>query len=336
MQLPPGRCEIGESKLLDKSYPLAQKISLIDSGHYANWAFSDSHPTQGRRFTKAAQRLQEVTLGLGLGLTVIDSDFKPAPELFEYAHDPAYLNEVLKQGISGEWDGPRPDLARIAHLMAGGTLLATESLLRQHAEIAVHFAGAKHHAHYDHSSGFCVFNDFAIAAQHALRSPREIHDSRSGVPKVVERIAILDIDAHHGDGTEALLGSNRQVLTFSVHDSTIFPGTGFDSHPENHIYNRPLEYQAGDRELQSATQEFTDIAGSFEPDLIFIAMGADGLVQDPLSSLQYTFVGLEEAVRHVRRKFPHAPLLLGGAGGYRPDDATPEAWVRMVIAAATA
>lgn len=215
---------------------------------------------------KAAERLQEVTLGLGLGLTVIDSDLKPANELLEYAHDPVYLNEVLKQGISGEWDGSRLDLAHIAHLMAGGTLLATESLLRQHAEIAVHFAGAKHHAHYDHSSGFCVFNDFAIAAQHALRSPREIHDPKSGVARVVERIAILDIDAHHGDGTEALLGSNRQVLTFSIHDSTIFPGTGFDSDPENHIYNRPLEYQAGDRELQSATQEFTDIAGRFEPD----------------------------------------------------------------------
>ena len=336
MQLPPGRCEIRETKLLDHNYPLSRQIALIDSDHYANWAFSDSHPTQGRRFTNASDLLLKKAKDLGLGLTVIDSDLKPDSELLEYAHDPGYLNEVLNLGISGEWDGSRPDLARIAHLMAGGTLLATESLLRQHAEIAVHFAGAKHHAHYDHSSGFCVFNDFAIAAHHALTSPREIHDPRSGVPKVVERIAILDIDAHHGDGTEELLGSNRQVLTFSIHDSTIFPGTGFDSDPENHIYNRPLEYQAGDRELQSATQEFTEIAGSFEPDLIFIAMGADGLAQDPLSSLQYTFEGLEQAVRDVRRKFPHTPLLLGGAGGYRPDDATPEAWVRMVIAAAMA
>jgi acetoin utilization protein AcuC len=146
----------------------------------------------------------------------------------------------------------------------------------------------------------------------------------------------LDIDAHHGDGTEALLAENPQVLTFSVHDSSIFPGTGFHDDPGNHVFNRPLAPRSGDHELLDAVADFITTADSFAPDMLLMAMGADGLDGDPLSTLQYSFEGLAEAVRTVRQHFPDTPLLLGGAGGYRPDDATPQAWVRMIIAAATA
>jgi acetoin utilization protein AcuC len=322
--------------MFDTNNRASNHISFIDSDLYANWVFSGGHPTQGRRFALAAQSLHEQLVVSGLGMTVINSDLIADDRLLGYAHSLDYITEVTIQGLCDEWSGPREDLANLAQRMAGGTVLAVESLLQQTADISVHFAGAKHHAMRGNSSGFCVFNDFAIAATHALLGPRPVRTPHSPGATAVERIAILDIDAHHGDGTEALLGENPQVLTFSIHDSSIFPGTGFHDDPGNHVFNRPLAPGSGDHELLDAVAGFITSADSFAPDMLFVAMGADGLDVDPLSTLQYSFEGLEEAVRTVRQRFPHTPLLLGGAGGYRPDDATPQAWVRMVIAAATA
>jgi Deacetylases, including yeast histone deacetylase and acetoin utilization protein len=121
----------------------------------------------------------------------------------------------------------------------------------------------------------------------------------------------------------------------SVHDSSIFPGTGKYDEPDFHCFNRPLEPGSGDQALDSAASDFVLFAERFMPDMIFIAMGADGHESDPLSTLNYTTEGMVQAVRDIRRGFPEIPFLLGGAGGYQPDDITPEVWARMAIAAAT-
>ncbi len=312
--------------MLDTNSALSHPIALVHSDEYANWVFSENHPTQGRRFTIAAKRLTELAKEQGIGVTTIEADYLPTVEQLEYAHDREYIDHVLEQGISDEWVGERKDLGRLAQRMAGGTLLAVDALQRQHARIAVNFAGAKHHAKRDHSSGFCVFADFAIAAHHVLTTS-------TGLP--VRRIAILDIDAHHGDGTEELLAENQSVLTFSIHDRSIFPGTGHHDDPDQQIYNRALPANSGDPELQGGVHDFVGITESFDPDMIFLVIGADGLVGDPLSTLNYTIEGMEAAIRHVRVAFPRTPLLFGGAGGYQPDDETPQAWARMVMAAAT-
>ena len=99
-------------------------------------------------------------------------------------------------------------------------MVALESLLNNEADLAIHLPGAKHHAQYDHSSGFCVFNDFAIAADIATKD--------HGL-----KVAIIDIDAHHGDGVENLTRENPSVLTFSIHESGIFPGTGNSDEPSS-------------------------------------------------------------------------------------------------------
>ena len=208
--------------------------------------------------------------------------------------------------------------------MVGGTLLAARALVEGRAQTAVHFPGAKHHAMRDHSSGFCVFADFAITVRQLLDDPD------SGV----DRIAVLDIDAHHGDGTEVLLLDEPRALTFSIHDRTIFPGTGNADSPERRAYNEPLAAGAGDAELYEGVGRFVELAREFAPGMILIAMGADGHDEDPLSTLRYSMAGMEAAVNRVRRAFPELPVLLGGAGGYLPDTVTPEAWGRMAVAVA--
>lgn len=164
-------------------------------------------------------------------------------------------------------------------------ILAAEALLQGRALTAVNFAGAKHHAMRDHSSGFCVANDLAITARHVLRSQRMVYCSATKSMRREGLIAILDIDAHHGDGTEALSPDSQLIFTFSVHDATIFPGTGRDDDPAVHAFNRPLPSGSGDEALEDAVADFVLLADRFGPDMIFIAMGADSHATDPLSSL---------------------------------------------------
>ncbi len=296
-------------------------VVLVHHDDYADWVFDSHHPTQGRRFTKARELLLASADEAGIEVIEIDSDLLPDRAVLETVHDPAYVDEVIDHARCSEWSGERPDLARIAHRMVGGTLLAVQALVEGRALTAVHFAGAKHHAMRDHSSGFCVFADFAITALNLLDAPA------AGV----NRIAILDIDAHHGDGTEALLMDRPGALTFSIHDRTIFPGTGHADYPAKHVYNQPLAAGAGDVELAAGVERFIGLARAFDPQMVFIAMGADGHDEDPMSGLRYSIPGMEAAVSQVRLALPDTPILLGGAGGYLPDSVTPQAWTRMAL-----
>jgi acetoin utilization deacetylase AcuC-like enzyme len=295
-----------------------KKLLLVHAEQYQKWVFNQSHPTQGRRFQNAADLVISKTKEIADLELIIRSPRSASWEELALAHDSTYLNQVINEGICNEWVGERPDLAELAVLFAGGTLVALEALLNGEADTAVHFAGAKHHAQTDRSSGFCVFADFAIAALIAT--------------KLGHRVAIFDLDAHHGDGTEILL-RNQPILTYSVHDRTIFPGTGFSSEPELLVYNKPLESGSGDSELAEAADEFISLAATFGATMIFIAAGADGHELDPLSSLTYSTQGISSAVSSIRKAFPRLPMLIGGAGGYRPDDITPEVWSEVVMAA---
>jgi acetoin utilization protein AcuC len=296
-------------------------LILVHSDAYAGWVFSGSHPTQGRRFGNARDRLLAHASAGSLPVLEIESDLLPSRDLLEAVHSPAHVEAVIGSGLSGEWAGERPDLGSIAHRMVGGTLLAARALVDGRTHTAVHFPGAKHHAMRDRSSGFCVFNDLAVTATHLLDGQ-------------VERICVIDIDAHHGDGTEALLRDDPRVQTLSVHDATIFPGTGHADDVSHEVFNEPLASGAGDRELHTAVARFIGEVRRFSPDLLMLAVGADGHATDPLSSLTYSIEGMTEAVASIRAAFPDLPILVGGAGGYQPDDVTPEVWARMAVAAA--
>ena len=254
-------------------------------------------------------------------------EVKPRPAIVKElarVHSLDYINEVLTDHRTSQWSGQRPDLAELAALFAGGTLTALQALLDGKVKTAIHFPGAKHHAQYDYSSGFCIFADFALAADIATKD--------HGL-----KVAILDIDAHHGDGTENLTADNPMVLTYSVHERGIFPGTGNDSQPEKLVFNAPLVTKQSERDLGKgddalihAVSDFIDQANKFKPDLIFIACGADGHREDPLSSLEYSVAGYGSVAKLIRKHYSDTPILMGGAGGYLPDTRTPEVWAGFV------
>lgn len=297
-----------------------QKIVLVHDPKYQNWIFDSAHPTQGRRFEIAKQEIVRKAAKTQLvQLEIIAPRAATEQELLQ-VHTLDYINTVLIKGESGEWAGSKPELAELAQLFTGGTLVALEALIKGVSTLSVNLAGAKHHAMQNYSSGFCVFNDFAIAAKIAQQHGY--------------KVAIFDLDAHHGDGTEELLRT-EPILTYSVHDATIFPGTGMRSDPNQLVFNKPLAAGAGDKELDSAVSEFIEAAQKFGATMIFIACGADGHALDPLSTLNYSVNGIASAVAQIRSSFLEIPMLIGGAGGYQPDTFTPEIWSNAVLAAGT-
>jgi acetoin utilization protein AcuC len=190
-------------------------------------------------------------------------------------------------------------------------------------ELGIHWQGGKHHAGFNHSSGFCVLNDMAYAARYLAHYG--------------EHVFYLDWDAHHGDGVEALTRADQRITTFSIHEKGIFPGTGLTDSPRENVYNHALGPGSGDDEFLAAVQEAVD-SPHMRPGVttILLVAGADGVVGDPLSSLGYTLEGYREAARMVGRAARDlgARVIMGGAGGYRPKDLTPTVWAETAYALA--
>jgi acetoin utilization protein AcuC len=294
------------------------KLHLIHTPEHNGWVFDTTHPTQGRRYINARNTLLKIAKDAGIEVIELLPRIASKEELSRI-HSLDYINSVIDEHCSNEWVRANAQLAHLAALFAGGTLTALDLLLSGEAKTAIHFAGAKHHAQFDYSSGFCVFNDLAMAADIATKDHGK-------------KVAILDIDGHHGDGTENLTKDNPKVLTYSIHHFGIFPGTGETDQSEFGIYNDPLNLNDGDDKLLLGVDRFIRITKQFNPDLIFLAVGADGHKEDQLTGLAYSVDGISKACGKVRVAFPDHPLLMGGAGGYLPDTRTPEIWAKTAIA----
>ena len=299
---------------------LNKSLCLIHSSEHANWIFDSQHPTQGRRYINAQRLLMDLAKNAEVEVTQREPRLATSDELL-LVHSQEYIKSVISDHMSGVWNGERKDLSKLASLFAGGTLLALELLINEKCKTAIHFPGAKHHAQHDYSSGFCVFNDLAIAAEIASKTHRK-------------KVAILDIDGHHGDGTENLTKENPDILTYSIHHFGIFPGTGQSDQQEFAIYNDALTHGAGDEKLESGVERFILLAKAFKADLLFLAVGADGHAEDPLTGLNYSVEGISKVCSKIRYEFPTQPILMGGAGGYLPDTRTPEVWANAALSLA--
>lgn len=193
-------------------------------------------------------------------------------------------------------------------LATGATLQAARLLLAGEVDVAFSPAGGLHHAMPSAASGFCVFNDPAIAIEW-LR--------RQGL-----RVAYVDIDAHHGDGVQHVFYDTDQVLTISLHESGryLFPGTGFveeygRGRGRGYSVNVPLAPYTDDATYRWAFEEIVPpLVEAFHPDILVTQLGIDTYFNDPLAHLLLTvqgFTGLVERLAGLCPKW----LALGG-GGY--------------------
>lgn len=240
----------------------------------------------------------------------------------ESIHDPMYVSRVLDLGKSGEWGPDDVHKGQVALSMFAGTMRLAEKIRDGEIKVGFNPQGAKHHAQYNRSSGFCVFNDMAYAAKLF---------QQAGM-----KTMYIDWDAHHGDGVENLLADEPDLVTCSIHDGSIFPGTGLDGHfPEHGIYNWALDPASGDDMFIRAMGEIEQLADKIKPDVVLLAAGADAHKTDPLSTLLFDYPGYDFAARTVGRiasAYSGGRVLIGGAGGYQPTDHTPLIWAKVVAA----
>ena len=277
-----------------------------------DWLLGPGHPTNPVRAKLAVELLQE----RGVPLVVEPITWQLTGELAA-VHTADYVRNTL-DGDNDEWQGSRPDLGAVAAHMFAATVQLVHAVDDGRVRVGFSPQGAKHHAMADRGSGFCVFNDLAWAAKHFAGQGR--------------RVLYVDLDAHHGDGVEALTRDEPQVMFCSVHDSTIFPWSQHEDDRERRVYNFPLAQGAGDRELRASVAAIVDLAEGWQPEVVLIAIGADGHATDPMSSLQYSDEGYTGAARALGTLAARlgAPVLMGGAGGYQPLTHTPAVWATFV------
>lgn len=189
-------------------------------------------------------------------------------------------------------------LMRRSRATVGGALAAARAALA--FGVSGQLAGGTHHAHRDFGSGFCVFNDLAVAALNLLAEG------------LVARIAVLDLDVHQGDGNAAILADRPDVLVVSLHGARNFP---FRKVPSD--LDVPLADGTEDDAYHRALLDVLPSIADFRPDLVLYLSGADALKQDRLGRLALTFEGLAERDRLVfefcrRRGLPVSVAIGGG------------------------
>ncbi len=160
-----------------------------------------------------------------------------------------------------------------------------------------------HHALAGTAMGFCIFCNVAVAARYA--------QAELGLA----RVAIVDYDVHHGNGTEAIFRDDPSVLFVSLHQWPFYPGTGGPGTSDEHTVNVPLSAGSGDAEYIAAFGEIVEPAVErFEPDLLIVSAGFDAHVDDPLAHMLVTADGFRELSRRAASLAPRTAVTL--EGGY--------------------
>jgi acetoin utilization deacetylase AcuC-like enzyme len=211
-------------------------------------------------------------------------------EEIAYVHNPklvATLEKVCREEAPGIIDyAPTyvtPSSFEDALLASGGVLTCTRAVINNEAKNA--FAIVRppgHHAEPDRAMGFCIFNNVAIAARSALVSG-------------LERVAVIDYDAHHGNGTQAAFLNEERVAFLSTHQWGIYPGTGWIEdapHARKRIVNVPLPAGAGDAAYEKIAEEiFRPFVENYKPQMIFVSVGFDAHWNDPITTLGLSTAG---------------------------------------------
>jgi acetoin utilization deacetylase AcuC-like enzyme len=229
-----------------------------------------------------------------------------------YAHDPSYLVKVLQgkltpdeqKDIGFPWSALMVERSRRS---AGATIAATQAALQD--GIAANLAGGTHHAYRDRGSGFCVFNDSAIAAR-ALQ--REIN------PRL--KIAIIDLDVHQGNGTASILKNDTSIFTLSIHGKNNFPFV-----KECSDLDIGLDDGCNDQHYIRVLHEALDILNTqFKPDCIIYLAGADPHEEDRLGRLNISKegMGLRDQIIFQYGLDQQVPIAFSMAGGYGKEIST--------------
>ncbi len=214
-----------------------------------------------------------------------------------------------------------------ASLLVGGTLTAADWVMSGQALHAANLGGGLHHGFRGRASGFCIYNDSAVAIQYIQK-------------KYSARVLYIDTDAHHGDGVQFTFYDNPDVCTLSIHETGryLFPGTGQIQEKGSgkgygYSFNIPLDaFTEDDSFLEAYRTAASEVAAYFEPDVIISQNGADAHYYDPLTHLSAT-INIYEEIPRLAHTLAHqycgGKWIAVGGGGYDIWRVVPRAWARI-------
>jgi acetoin utilization deacetylase AcuC-like enzyme len=237
------------------------------------------HPECPDRLTAIADRM--IASGIDGHLVHHESPAATREQLLR-VHGAHYVDEIERASPREGLVYLDPDTALNPHSVeaakhaAGAVVLATDLVMRgevDNAFCAVRPPG--HHAERRRAMGFCIFNSVAVGALHAL----EHHG--------LERVAVIDFDVHHGNGTEDVFADDPRVMMASIFQYPLYPYSGVD-HPASNMFNVPLPEGTGGEGLREAvTKVWRPALDAFRPQMIFVSAGFDAHKDDPLAGLRF-------------------------------------------------
>lgn len=317
---------------------MAMPPLLVFGPRSLTYDFGPSHPLTPRRFGPGIDLLRELGAEPGLAPEPASDEelllchtaryIATVKRLSELDNDPWGAPEA---GIGPGDDPPFAGMHEAGAAVAGGSLRAVEAILRGDVTHAFHPGGGLHHAMPSRASGFCIYNDPALAIARARQA---------GL-----RVLYVDLDVHHGDGVEEIHRDDPGVLTVSFHESGryLFPGTGplsevGDGPAAGSVLNVPLEPETGERAWLAAVETLVpEVAAAFGPDIVVSQHGCDTHAWDPLAHLNVTTTAMGAAARvvdAVAHRWAGGRWLATGGGGYGVYRVVPRAWAHVWLAAA--
>jgi acetoin utilization protein AcuC len=314
---------------------MASRATVVYHPGFLAYDFGPQHPLRPERISAGLDLLQ--TSGLwDANEATLEPSAADAHEL-GLLHAAEYVRAVQDAGFGTL---PRSELARYglaagdnpafpgmhepSALLAGGAIVATRKIMSGQLDHAFHPSGGLHHAMRARASGFCIYNDPALAAAVAVR-------------EFGARVLYVDLDCHHGDGVQWLFYDDPTVLTLSFHESGryLFPGTGDvdetgTAEGRGYAVNVPfLPFTDDDSWLTAIRTLVPTLAERFKPDLIISSHGADTHHWDPLTHLSLTTRSFEEQTRMIHdlaHEHAGGRWLAVGSGGYDWRRVVPRAW----------
>ena len=292
------------------------------------------HPLRPDRVLLTWELIRATGLDTRANVRAIDCRLATDEEL-QLVHTPEFIDATKRagDGEGGDWSrfgyGPGdnpifPRMHEAGALVAGASLAAVEGVLAGRVDHAFNAAGGLHHAMPGRASGFCVYDDPALAIAWLLANG-------------TERVAYIDLDVHHGDGPQAIFYADPRVLTISIHESGefLFPGTGFVGErgagdAEGMKVNVPLYPGTGDEGwLEAFRAIIPPLVRAWKPDVLVTQLGCDTHNTDPLAHLRLTTRSYREAAASLHELAHEAAggrWVATGGGGYQWATVVPRAW----------
>lgn len=307
---------------------------FVYSDQFLKYRFSNDHPFNQTRV--------KLTYDLLKSLNVLDDNQIIEPRIatdeeLELVHDPKFIQAVKLAGEGklpeeiannygiGTEDTPIfPGMHEASALLVGATLTAVDEVMSGKSKHALSLGGGLHHGFRGKASGFCIYNDSAVAIRYMQK-------------KYNVKVLYVDTDAHHGDGVQWTFYDDPDVCTLSIHETGryLFPGTGNINERGagkgyGYSFNIPVDaFTEDDSWLHAYTTAFREVTEFFKPDVIFTQNGVDSHYYDPLTHLSATikiYREIPKLAHQLAHEYCDGKWIAVGGGGYDIWRVVPRAW----------